>query len=103
MAIARGTKFYYQDVKFGRGVKIAANSVFGNLEVGNYTILVTHDVEPFSIVGGVPAKFIKWRFDADTRDFLIELKWWDWPEEKIAENYERLCAFDKNRKQAFCF
>ncbi len=58
--------------------------------------LVTKDVEPYSIVGGVPAKFIKWRFDEDTRDYLLKLRWWEWPEEKIAKYYERLCSFDRS-------
>lgn len=41
--------------------------------------VVTHDVPPYAIVGGVPAKVIKYRFDEKTINKLLELKWWDFP------------------------
>ncbi len=47
--------------------------------------VVTHDVEPYSIVGGNPAKRIKWRFDEETRAALLRIRWWDWPEEKVRQ------------------
>lgn len=61
-------------VKIGDGAIIATNSV------------VTKDVDPYAIVGGNPAQMIRKRFDDDTIRFLLNLKWWDWPIEKIAEN-----------------
>ncbi|MFN2560846.1 MAG: CatB-related O-acetyltransferase [Jatrophihabitans sp.] len=45
--------------------------------------VVTRDVEPYEIVGGNPAKHIKWRFDEDTRAALLRIRWWDWPREKV--------------------
>jgi acetyltransferase-like isoleucine patch superfamily enzyme len=45
--------------------------------------VVVHDVQPYEIVGGNPAKHIKWRFDEETRAALLRIKWWDWPEEKV--------------------
>lgn len=47
---------------------------------------MTKDVPPYTIVGGVPAKRIRSRFDEETVAKLMELKWWDWPKEKIREN-----------------
>jgi len=47
---------------------------------------VTKDVEPYEIVGGVPAKHLKWRFPEHIRRQLLEIKWWDWSEEKIKKN-----------------
>ncbi len=75
-------------VHIGDGAVIAARSV------------VTKDVPPFAIVGGCPAKFIKWRFDEETREYLSRIKWWEWNKEKIADNFDRLCAFDRSMDEA---
>jgi virginiamycin A acetyltransferase len=61
-------------VKIGRGSIVAAGSV------------VTKDIEPYSIVGGVPAKFIKSRFSNATINELEESKWWLWETEKVLRN-----------------
>ena len=51
---------------------------------------MTHDVPPYAIMGGVPAKLIRKRFDDDTIQSLLSLRWWDWPEERIAANLEAI-------------
>ena len=45
--------------------------------------VVTKDVEPYAVVGGVPAKLLKHRFSPSVIDALMRIKWWDWPEKKI--------------------
>ena len=62
-----------------QGVNIGDGAIIGTRAV------VTKDVEPFSIVGGVPAKFIRKRFDNATIEKLQSICWWDWDKEKILE------------------
>ena len=62
------------------GVRIGDGAIIGTRAV------VTKDVEPYSIVGGVPAKEIRKRFAPDVVAKLLELKWWNWPSEKIKNN-----------------
>lgn len=66
--------FILPGVHIGDGAIIAAKSV------------VTKDVPPYTIVGGNPAKTIKTRFDEQTINELLDLKWWDWDIEKITQN-----------------
>lgn len=47
---------------------------------------------PYTIVGGVPAKPIRKRFDEKTISILMERKWWDWPKEKIKRNIQAIKA-----------
>ena len=72
-------------IKIGNGSIIASNSV------------VVKDVEPYSIVGGNPAKLIRKRFDNEIIDLLESIKWWDWPIEKITANLEILTSNDVSK------
>lgn len=179
MIISKGRKWYYGNVSFGKGTRIAADSFFSNISVGNYTVFaknfrtlesvhcydafsihsgiksiigvdaksvtvpnsveprmeyysqtlvgsdvwigeyvtvkggvsigdgavvaanstVTHDVPPYAVVAGSPAKFIKWRLPQEQIDLMMEIKWWNWSKEKIAREYNRLCMFDQTLKK----
>ena len=63
-----------------QGVTIGDGAIIGT------RALVTKDVPPYCVVGGVPAKIIKKRFPYETISKLKEMQWWDWPEEKIKSN-----------------
>lgn len=67
-------------VKIGNGAIIATNAT------------VNKDVEPYSIVGGNPAREIKKRFPAETIDKLLKLEWWNWDIEKITKHVQHLTA-----------
>lgn len=60
--------------------------------------IVTKDVPPYAIVVGVPAKIIGYRFENDIIEKLIELKWWNWPDEVIYENRDLLINKDVNKE-----
>lgn len=69
-------------VTIGDGAVIAANSH------------VVKDVEPYEIVGGNPARHIRHRFDRETIDFLLELKWWDKTDKEIRQLVPYLMSSD---------
>lgn len=65
------------DVWIGEGVCIISGVSVGDGAVIGAHAVVTHDVEPYSIVAGIPAKVIRKRFDEDTINNLLDIKWWD--------------------------
>ena len=67
------------DVWIGEDVKIIGGVTIGDGAIVATGATVTKDVPPYAIVGGVPAKVIRYRFDMPTIDFLLKDKWWDKP------------------------
>jgi len=76
------------DVLISSNVVILRDVVIGNGAVIGAGSVVTKDVEPYSVVVGVPAKKIKMRFEPPIIDALQEISWWDWPIEIIHENLD---------------
>lgn len=80
------------DIVIGNDVWIGYEAVIlSGVTVGDGAIIgaravVTKDVPPYAIVGGIPARYIRRRFDEKTVTKLMELKWWEWSDEKIKEN-----------------
>lgn len=72
------------DVWIGYEAVILAGVTIGDGAIIGTRAVVTKDVPPYTVVGGVPAKPIRKRFPDDTIAALFALRWWDWPEERIA-------------------
>lgn len=85
------------NVIIGNDVWIADNvTIMSGVTIGDGAIIangshVVKNVEPYSLVGGNPAKFIKYRFSKDQIEKLLLIKWWDWEDEKINEFTPLLC------------
>ena len=76
------------DVWIGEDVLIAKNVKVGNGAVIAAKSVVTRDVPGFAIVAGHPAKIIKYRHSKEEIDMIEEIKWWEWPIEKVIKNIE---------------
>lgn len=71
------------DVWIGANVKIKSGIMIGDGAIIGAGAVVTKDVEPYSIVAGVPAKVIRYRFEKETICDLLNMEWWNWTDEKI--------------------
>jgi len=80
------------DVWIGYGATILSGVTIGSGAVIGTRAVITSDVAPYAIVAGNPAREIKKRFDDTTISQLLQLAWWDWPEEKIRINLPLLCS-----------
>ncbi len=80
----KGDVLIGNDVWIGRGVCILSGVTIGDGAIIGAKALVSKDVPPYAIVAGNPARIIRYRFNETTIRKLIEIAWWNWPEEKIA-------------------
>ncbi len=83
------------DVWIGDGVKIMEGVTIADGTIVASAAMVVKDTEPYSIIGGVPAKVISYRFEQDKIDFLLNLKWWNKKEKWIKDNAKYFDDIDK--------
>ena len=82
----KGDTVIGNDVWLGYESTIMAGVTIGHGAIIASKSVVTNDVPAYSIVGGNPAKFLKYRFEQDVIDKLLEIAWWNWDAEKITSN-----------------
>ena len=82
------------DVWIGYEAVILSGVTIGDGAIIGTRAVVTKDVQPYTIVGGIPAKPIRRRFDDETIEKLRILRWWDWNKEKIKRNINAIQSGD---------
>ena len=78
------------DVWIGYEAVVMAGVTIGDGAIIGTRAVVTKDVPPYTIVGGIPAKPIRKRFSEETVQALLDLRWWDWPKERIMQNLQAI-------------
>jgi len=95
------------DVVIGNDVWLCDNvTILSGITIGDGAVIangavVTKSVAPYEIVGGNPAKHIRWRFDEETRTALLTTAWWDWPDEEVLSVVDLLCTQNTNAFLAY--
>ncbi len=88
---SKGDVIIGNDVWIGSNVTIMSGVTIGDgAVIANNSHVVKH-VEPYSLVGGNPAKLIKYRFSKEQIKNLLEIKWWFWDDDKINKCTPLLC------------
>lgn len=90
----RGDTVVGSDVWVGRLSIIMSGVTIGDGAVVGAGAVVTRDVPPFAIVGGNPARVIRYRMTEPQREALLRIRWWDWPRERIVQAVPRLASAD---------
>ena len=90
----KGDTVVGNDVWFGQNVTVMPGVHIGDGAIIAANSVVASDIPPYCVAGGNPCRIIRKRFDDELIDYLLELKWWDWPSEKIMRNLEKLCSGD---------
>lgn len=88
----KGNTVIGNDVWIGHGATIMPGVHIGDGAIIATKAVVTKHVEPYTIIGGNPAKPIKKRFSDDIISKLLDLQWWDWDIEKITQHVDTLTA-----------
>ena len=87
----KGDVIIGNDVWIGNNVTIMSGVTIGDGVVIANNSHVVKNIEPYSLVGGNPAKLIKYRFTPEQIEKLLEIKWWYWDDDKINNHTNLLC------------
>jgi virginiamycin A acetyltransferase len=94
--ISKGDTVIGNDVWIGNGVTIMPGVQIGDGVIIGTNSVVTKDVEPYTIVAGNPAKAIRKRFDDESIQLLLAVKWWDWDVSKITDHLDIITSGNIN-------
>lgn len=92
--VKRGYFKEHDKVEIGHDVWIGAHSlIFDGVNIGNGAVIaagavVNRDVEPYSVVGGIPARLIKKRFNEEQIKIIQSMEWWDWSFQFLSDSAE---------------
>ncbi|CAM2898010.1 type B chloramphenicol O-acetyltransferase [Vibrio rarus] len=92
--VRAGNTVIGNDVWIGSEAMIMAGVTIGDGAVIASRAVVTKDVLPYEVVGSNPARHIKFRFAELQIKLLLEMRWWDWPEEQLKQAMMHLCSKD---------
>jgi acetyltransferase-like isoleucine patch superfamily enzyme len=93
-AVTKGDVVIGNDVWIGFGAMILSGVTIGDGAVIGARAVVASDVESYTVAVGNPARSVSRRFDEETVARLLKIRWWDWPDEVIAERISLLCSGD---------
>lgn len=93
-AESKGNTIVGNDVWFGRECMVLPGIKIGDGAVIAARAVVTQDVPPYAVVGGNPAKIIKYRFTDEIIAELLKIQWWNWDIDKITQNHRILMGND---------
>ena len=96
----KGDTVVGNDVWIGRESVILPGVRIGSSAIVAACSVVARDVEPYTVVGGNPARLIRQRFDRELTELLLQLSWWDLPSEELTELLPLLCDPDLDRVRA---
>jgi acetyltransferase-like isoleucine patch superfamily enzyme len=88
------------DTRIGSDAWIGTESVImSGVTIGDGAVVATgavvmRDVEPFAVVAGNPARPVRYRFSEEQRESLLEIRWWDWPRDRVIEAVPLLASPD---------
>ncbi len=95
----KGDTVIGNDVWIGYGATLMPGVQVGDGAIVAAQAVVTKSVPPYAVVGGNPAKIIRYRFDEATIEALLGLQWWHWEIEKITRHLPALCGADLHALQ----
>ncbi len=86
----RGPTVVGNDVWLGLECCVMPGVTIGDGAIVGARAVVAHDVPPFAVVAGNPARLVRRRFDEATIDRLLAIRWWDWPPERVTRNLREI-------------